>query len=71
MNLSETNFWVVMKDSFDWFWPEKKFIVNPLIQIEGAKQTSLSEHNSLTVSMLACHAGDPGSNPAWGDEFSN
>ena len=29
-----------------------------------------SEHDSLTVSALACHAADPGSNPAQGDDFS-
>ena len=31
----------------------------------------LSERDSLTVSTLACHAGDPGSNPARGDDFFN
>ena len=29
------------------------------------------EHNSLTVSALACHALDWGSNPAQGDDFFN
>ena len=31
----------------------------------------LSERNSLTVSELACHAGDPGSNPARGNDLFN
>ena len=31
----------------------------------------ISERDSLTVSALACHAADPGSNPAWGDDFFN
>ena len=30
-----------------------------------------TERDSLTVSMLACHAADPGSNPAQGDDFFN
>ena len=30
-----------------------------------------SERDSLTVSTLACHAADPGSNPAQGDDFFN
>ena len=29
----------------------------------------LSERDSITVSTLACHAADPGSNPAQGDDF--
>ena len=29
------------------------------------------ERDSLTVSALACHAADPGSNPAQGDDFVN
>ena len=31
----------------------------------------ISESDSLTVSALACHAADPGSNPARGDDFFN
>ena len=31
----------------------------------------LSERDSLTVSALTCHAADPGSNPAQGDDFFN
>ena len=31
----------------------------------------ISEHDSLTVRALACHAADPGSNPAGGDDFFN
>ena len=31
----------------------------------------LSEHDSLTVRGLGCHAADPGSNPAGGDDFFN
>ena len=30
-----------------------------------------SERDSLTVSALACHVADPGSNPAQGDDFFN
>ena len=30
-----------------------------------------SEHDSLTVRARACHAADPGSNPAGGDDFFN
>ena len=30
-----------------------------------------SERDSLTVRALACHAADPGSNPAGGDDFFN
>ena len=30
--------------------------------------TRLSERDSLTVRALACHAADPGSNPAQGDD---
>ena len=30
-----------------------------------------SERDSLTVSMLACHVADPGSNPAQGNNFFN
>ena len=29
----------------------------------------LSERDSLPVSAFACHAADPGSNPAQGDDF--
>ena len=29
------------------------------------------ERDSLTVSTLACHAADPGSNPAQGNDFIN
>ena len=29
------------------------------------------ERDSLTVSTLACHAADPGSNPAQSDDFFN
>ena len=29
----------------------------------------VSERDSLTVRALACHAADPGSNPAGGDDF--
>ena len=31
---------------------------------------TVTEHDSLTVSALACHAADPGSNPANGDDFA-
>ena len=31
----------------------------------------LSDSDSLTVRALACHAADPGSNPAGGDDFFN
>ena len=31
----------------------------------------ISERDSLTVRALACHAADPGSNPAGGDDFFN
>ena len=31
----------------------------------------ITERDSLTVRMLACHAADPGSNPARGDDFFN
>ena len=31
----------------------------------------ISERDSLKVSALACHAADPGSNPAQGDDFVN
>ena len=31
----------------------------------------VSEHNSLTVSVLACHAAVWGSNPAQGNDFFN
>ena len=30
-----------------------------------------SERDSLTVRALACHAADPGSNPAGGNDFFN
>ena len=29
------------------------------------------KRDSLTISALACHAADPGSNPAQGDDFFN
>ena len=31
----------------------------------------LSERDSIMVSVLACHAANPGSNPARGDDFFN
>ena len=31
----------------------------------------VSKRDSLMVSQLACHAADPGSNPARGDDFFN
>ena len=34
-------------------------------------RTAELERDSLTVSMLACHAADLGSNPARGDDFIN
>ena len=30
---------------------------------------TISERDSLTISALACHAADPGSNPAQGGDF--
>ena len=40
--------------------------------MKGAGEiTFLSKRDSLTVSTLACHAADPGSNPAQGDDFFN
>ena len=35
------------------------------------KIEQLSYRDSLTVSALACHAADPSSNPAQGDDFFN
>ena len=37
----------------------------------GDEVRPVSERDSLTVSMLACHAADLGSNPAQGDDFFN
>ena len=38
---------------------------------EQFRLKSSLERDSLTVSALACHAADPGSNPAQGDNFFN
>ena len=46
--------------------------VNRWTSVKGAGEiTFLSKRDSLTVSTLACHAADPGSNPAQGDNFFN
>ena len=37
----------------------------------GESSLTRSNHDSLRVSALACHAVDPGSNPAQGDDFFN
>ena len=40
-------------------------------EVEWCVFLMASERDSLMVKALACHAADPGSNPAGGDDFFN
>ena len=53
--------------------PPKGAFINDVTQVSPTVYATeaASERDSLTVSTLACHAADPGSNPAQGDDFFN
>ena len=53
------------------FWFEFYSLSIQLHIVHLKNITTLSKRDSLTVSALACHAADPGSNPAQGDDFFN
>ena len=46
-------------------------MANGLSVLYGACSKGRRERDSLMVRVLACHAADPGSNTAGGDDFFN
>ena len=67
------NFKIINNIKFIWFWQNWKFDSNTdsgEIDFLGMAAMPSLSNDSLTVSTLACHAADPGSNPARAMIFS-